>query len=153
MTRSPLPGAPATYNSLGALICPAHIPCLPPEIIADVRPGERIWLDDGKIGGIIRSVTAEEIEVEIIQARVKGDKLRAEKGINLPDSRLNLSALTAKDLEDLPFIIQHADLVGLSFIQSAEDVNRLVARLAQSDGKRPGIVLKIETRRAFEELP
>jgi pyruvate kinase len=64
-----------------------------------------------------------------------------------------LPALTAKDLADLPFVVKHADLVGLSFIRRPEDVGKLQAELARLKVPEMGIVLKIETRAAFEQLP
>jgi pyruvate kinase len=98
-------------------------------------------------------VTPDEIAVRITHARIKGEKLRAEKGINLPDTRLRTPSLTEYDREILPFIAHHADLVGLSFVQSGEDVDTLENRLIELGGTRLGIVLKIETQRAFERLP
>jgi pyruvate kinase len=91
--------------------------------------------------------------VEVTHARPSGEKLTADKGINLPDSELHLPALTAKDIEDLPFIAKHADLVGYSFVRQETDVYDLQSHLRELDAKRLGIVLKIETRRAFERLP
>jgi pyruvate kinase len=84
---------------------------------------------------------------------VGGEKLRSDKGINLPDSALNLPALTKKDLEDLEFVAKHADMVGLSFAQNANDVDLLLERLNQLSRNDLGIVLKVETRRGFEHLP
>ena len=116
-------------------------------------PAKAIWLDDGKIGGVIQSVENDRIIIQITHARECGDKLRADKGINLPDSVLRLPPLTQKDIEDLPFIVANADLVGLSFVRDAADIHKLEAELARLGGGHIGIVLKIETRRAFEQLP
>jgi len=80
-------------------------------------------------------------------------KLRAEKGINLPETELDLPALTAKDVEDLAFVAKHADMVALSFVQRPEDIEALLAELARLDASRLGIVLKIETQAAFKRLP
>ncbi|MEI7685309.1 MAG: pyruvate kinase, partial [Planctomycetota bacterium] len=91
--------------------------------------------------------------VEITHARPGGEKLRAGKGINLPETDLQAGALTEKDLEDLRFVVGHADMVGYSFVRSADDVRRLQAELERLGGSSLGIILKIETRRAFEELP
>jgi pyruvate kinase len=124
-----------------------------PEIFPDLRVGETIWFDDGKIGGRIQSLDEEHIEVAITHARPTGEKLAGGKGINLPDSQLHLPALTTKDMDDLAFIARHADLVGYSFVRQASDVDELHARLAELNGSHLGIVLKIETRRAFEALP
>jgi pyruvate kinase len=132
---------------------PASIACTLPEALAQVRKGERIWFDDGRIGGIVRRQVAGRLEVEITHARNEGEKLLADKGINLPDTRLELPALSAKDLQDLEVVAQCADLVGLSFAQSAADVGLLRQRLKELDAAHLGLVIKIETRRGFEHLP
>jgi pyruvate kinase len=77
-------------------------------------------------------------------------KLRAEKGINLPDSPLPIAALTDEDRTNLGFVADHADLVGLSFVRGPADVTALHEALGQ---RTIGIVLKIETRAGFENLP
>jgi pyruvate kinase len=153
LTRDLEPGEAAVYSDNGILLRPAHIACLPPSIVSQVRPGDRIWLDDGKIGGVVQDVAADYFAVEITRTRGKNVKLGAEKGINLPDTPLHIAALTAKDVADLEFILTHADMVGYSFVQSVEDVEALLDQLARAVGRQPGIVLKIETPRAFAALP
>ncbi len=64
-----------------------------------------------------------------------------------------MPALTEKDISVLPFIVAHADIIGYSFVRSAADVDELEARLQRLGGAHLGIVLKIETREAFEQLP
>jgi pyruvate kinase len=132
---------------------PGAIPCSLPQVFADVRPGERILFDDGKIGGLIRAASAQELEVEIITARPRGSKLRADKGINLPDSHLHTPALTAKDIEDLTFATAHADLVSYSFVNRQADIVVLHQALERCGREDLAVVLKIETRRAFLQLP
>ena len=129
------------------------VACTLPEIFKDVCVGERIWFDDGRIGGVIRRVEKDWLEAEITHARDCGEKLAGDKGINLPDSQLKLPALTRKDLDDLAVVAQEADLVGLSFVQHASDIATLRAGLRELGKPNLGIVLKIETRRAFENLP
>ncbi len=153
LIRAQVPGKPATLNRQGRVLQPATIPCTLPELFDSVRPGERIWFDDGKIGGIVRDVSAIQVRVEITQARPQGDRLLPEKGINLPDTRMRVSALTEKDVGDLRYVAANADLVGLSFVRSVSDVESLRSQLAEFGGEHLGIVLKIETRRAFEMLP
>ena len=131
----------------------ARISCTLPEVLAHVREGHRIWFDDGRIGGEIRRCEPDRVEVEITEARSGGERLAADKGINLPDTPLELAALTPKDLEDLEVVVRHADIVGLSFAQSAEDVRALRRRLAALGAPDLGMILKIETRRGFEHLP
>jgi len=98
-------------------------------------------------------VEKERVLVRITQDHLKPMKLRADKGINLPESDLHLSAMTAKDIEDLSFIAQHADIVALSFVNSAQDVELLQQYLQNLGGRQLAIVLKIETRQGFENLP
>ena len=153
LTKSLDRGKPAIRNEQGSVLKPATIGVTLPEIFCDVRPGEKIWFDDGKIGGVINTVDENEIRVEIVKSRLKGEKLWADKGINLPDTELHLLALTQEDIARLPFIARHSDLVGYSFVRRASDVHLLQAELAKVGGKHLGIVLKIETRKAFERLP
>lgn len=131
----------------------ARIACTLPQALASVRKGERIWFDDGRIGGVVRRRHGQRVQIEITQARDGGERLAADKGINLPDTHLDLPALTAQDLEDLDIVARHADLVGLSFAQSAADVRTLHAKLVALGAPQVGVVLKIETRRGFEHLP
>jgi pyruvate kinase len=153
LTREKIPGRSAERDADGRLLRPASIPCTLPEVFGDVHAGERVWLDDGRIGGIIRDVTQGEIHLEITAAREEGERLAADKGINLPDSALSLPALTEKDLSDLDFVAAQADLVGLSFVQRPADVAQAQAQLAGRGREDLGIVLKIETQAAFENLP
>jgi len=152
LTRLPIEGAGAAHGDDGQSISPPRISVTLPKIFADVHPKETIWFDDGAIGGVITRVATDEIEVKITHARPNGSRLRADKGINLPDSNLHLPALTKKDLEDLHFIANNADLVGYSFVRSPADVHELQKQIALVGGQHLGIVLKIETRRAFDEL-
>ena len=153
LTPEHVPGAPAVRDEAGHVIMPARIGVTLPEVFSGVRPDEGIWFDDGRIGGVIRTVEPERISVEITMARPGGETLRAEKGINLPDTNLQVDALTDEDLEHLPFIVNHADAIGYSFVHRAEDVHQLQTRLEALGGSHLGIILKIETRRAFDELP
>ncbi len=153
VTRDPAPGRPARHGEDGTLLRPASIPCTLPQVLGNVRPGERIWFDDGKIGGIVDASDAEGLRVRITQVPPDGGKLRADKGINLPDSSLRLPALTAKDIADLAVVVRLADMVGLSFVNRPEDVRDLRTELRRLDAEHLGIVLKIETRAAFDRLP
>ena len=124
-----------------------------PEVLARVRPGDRVWFDGGRIGGVVRSRGPSGVLVQVDHARPDGTWLRGDQGINLPDTDLLLPPLTAQDRHDLRFIATHADLVGYSFVQSAEDLEMLRDELARLGRRKMGVVLKVETRRAFEQLP
>ncbi len=146
-------GQPASHGAHGRRVAPATVPCTLPEVLAQVRKGERVWFDDGRIGGVIRRVSARGVDVEITEVAEGGQDLSSDKGINLPDSTLSLPALTAKDRQDLEVVARHADIVGLSFAQSADDVRALRDELAARGAGALGVMLKVETRRGFEHLP
>jgi pyruvate kinase len=153
LTRDLKWGRPTTCDDTGEVLTPAMIGCTIPEVFDDVRTGQSIWFDDGKIGGVVERVEPSRVQVRIAQEHSKPVKLRADKGINLPESALRLAAMSAKDIDDLAFVAQHADVVELSFANSAQDVESLQQRLASLGCRQPAIVLKIETRRGFENLP
>lgn len=153
LTADPSPGRPAERDGDGRPLHPARIACTLPEVFADVRARERILFDDGAIEGVVEAVVTEGLRVRITAAPPGGVKLHPDKGINLPDTRLRLPALTDKDLHDLDFVVRHADLVGLSFVRTPDDVDELRRQLELRDGGHLGIVLKIETTTAFDQLP
>ncbi|MCB1801065.1 MAG: pyruvate kinase [Gammaproteobacteria bacterium] len=153
VTLGTIPGTPALRDADGNVIENARVPCTLGSIIGRVQRGERVWFDDGRIGGVIVETSPEEFLVEIRHARPGGAKLRADKGINLPDTTFDMAALTAKDYADLDVIAAHVDMVGLSFLRRPDDIELLVERLAEIGAGHLGIVLKIENRRAFERLP
>ncbi len=153
LTRSPAPGRPAQFDGNGQLVSPAKIGVALSEFFDSVQPGQPIWFDDGKIGGVIVTAGREEVAVEITHARAGGEKLAAEKGINVPETDLRADSLTGEDLKALEFIVKHADIVGYSFVRKEQDVHDLQTRLAELGGEKLGIILKIETRQGFENLP
>ncbi len=147
------PGNNAVKDDKGNTITPAHISCTLPQIIKEVKVGEPVFFDDGKIEGVFREVNEEEALIEILNAQEKGAKLRADKGINLPSSNLSISGLTEKDKKDLEFVIKHADVINLSFVNSAQDVRDLLIELNRlKASKNLGIILKIETQSGFNNL-
>jgi pyruvate kinase len=153
LVRGEMPGRDAVHDGDGRLLQPAFVSCALPEVFVGVRVGELILFDDGRIRGTIRGVAADRLRVEVTAIAGGAAKLRAEKGINLPETELDLPALTAKDVEDLAFVAKHADMVALSFLRRPEDVEAMLAEIARLGASRLGIVLKIETQAAFGRLP
>ena len=150
VTGRAVEGHGARRTERGRVVEPSIVSCTPPEALTHVAVGHRILFDDGKIEGVVERVDGSDLRVRIRRTARPVVKLRAEKGINLPDSELPIPALTAADREALAFVTQHADLVGLSFVRSPEDVEALQRALGSA---ALGIVLKIETKAGFENLP
>jgi pyruvate kinase len=118
--------------------------CAEPGALGRLREGEPVLVDDGKVRG------------EIERVGPGGAKLKPEKGLNFPESELDLPPLGPDDLADLDFVAANADLVGYSFVQSAGDVALLQEELRRrrpDDWARLGIVAKVETPRAIRNLP
>ena len=147
------PGEPAKYDRDGNLLQKAHISCTAAEVFEDVKAGERIIFDDGKIIGYIHENTGDELEIKITHAKDLGTKLKMDKGINFPVSRLHISGLTDKDKEDLKFVTKHADVINMSFVNTTADVEQLISELDLLGAKSHiGVVLKIETMTAVKNI-
>ncbi|MCK5839877.1 MAG: hypothetical protein KAG99_08510, partial [Bacteroidales bacterium] len=150
--KDPFPGEPARYDENGKLLHHAHTSCTLPEIFKDVKKGEALFFDDGKIEGIIEEVNEDELLIKIAHAKNSGSKLKADKGINLPDSDLKVTGLTEKDKKDLEFVAVNADTVNFSFVNDENDVQQLLDELSKYESTI-GIILKIETQKGFKNLP
>jgi pyruvate kinase len=153
VTRVTIPGRNAVRDERHHVLTPAMIGCTADQIFEDVETGDHIWFDDGKIGGVVKRRERDRLHVRIVRAPGRGARLASEKGINLPDTVLRLPALTEKDKADLTFAAAHADMIALSFVNSADDVRELRLLLQTLGDRQPAIVLKIETKRGFENLP
>jgi pyruvate kinase len=101
---------------------PAAISCTHPEVLDQVRIGHRIFIDDGKIEALVRSSNEQYLGLEIISPKGITTTIKSHKGINFPDSSLKMPALTADDIRNLGFVVEHADMVGLSFVHRPEDL-------------------------------
>ncbi|SDQ06892.1 pyruvate kinase [Flagellimonas zhangzhouensis] len=141
------------FDAKGNLVHPGVIGCIPAQIVERVKVGDRILFDDGKISGEVETLGNGTFQVKITRAKEGGAMLKAEKGINLPALDLGISGLTEKDREDLKFVVQHADIVNVSYVNSEADVVELLSEL-ESLGAKPelGVILKIETQSAYKNL-
>ena len=120
-----------------------------PSLAKDVKHGERIFLDDGKM-----EVKIEEIlnEKEVLVSVTLGGMLLPKKGVNLPDSALTMPSLTEKDIADLDFIIdQNLDWVALSFVRKAVDIIELKEIIKRRNSKIK-VIAKIEMPEALVNL-
>jgi pyruvate kinase len=153
LTESPVPGEDARRGAEGKVLRAAHVACTLPEGLHRVRVGQPVWLDDGKIGGVAVARGRGRVSVKITHAPAEGAWLGADKGINLPETDLGLPPLSPKDLEDLRFASRHADLVGFSFVHRDSDVRAVRQELRALGRPYLPLVLKMETREGFAELP
>ena len=120
-----------------------------PSLPNDIKPGETILLDDGKLALVAEESNGVD---EIICTVVQGGWLSSKKGFNLPQTRLSIPAMTEKDLIDLEFAIKmQVDWVGLSFVRKAEDILAIKKIIEQHDWK-PRVIAKIEKPEAIENL-
>ncbi len=132
------------------------VECTLPQALAACKPGERIFIDDGKLPTDVISVESWGVVVEASGSPDEdGYKLKAEKGVNFPDTEFSIPALTEKDIEDLAFVAMNADGIEFSFVQSADDIDDLQRALAaiRPDWQSLSLILKIETTRALGNLP
>ncbi len=114
----------------------------------DVAVGNRIYLQDGQITLRIVGKNATDIETTV----EFGGELRSTQGINYPDGSLNITSVTERDFEYLAFgIEQRVDYVAVSFVRSAEDINRVKAFMAERGARIP-VLAKIEKHEALENL-
>ena len=143
---------PASINPMTNEQTPAVITCTSDAFLNNVKIGHSVWIDDGKLGSVIEKVFKKGVRLRVTHAGPKGVRIKADKGINFPDSRLDMPVLTKQDRRDLKFVCENADMLGLSFVQSATDLEDLMSELSRRGSEMP-IVAKIETRQAIENLP
>jgi pyruvate kinase len=116
---------------------------------ADVKVGERVLLDDGKLELRVRETNGKD---EVACDIVHGGPLRPRKGLNLPETEVSLPCITKKDAEDLAFALEkEVDWIGLSFVRRASDIVELKKEIKKA-GKHTRVVAKIEKPEAIEDL-
>jgi len=120
-----------------------------PNLAGDVKPGNIILIDDGKLEvKVVDILRNGDVKVEV----TLGGVLSSKKGINLPDTKISLPALTEKDIQDLAFIIdQELDWVALSFVRSVKDIVILRSKLDDRKSKAK-IIAKIEKPEAVANI-
>lgn len=135
---------------------PFQANCATPNLFRQVREGAAVSIKDGLIRGRVEALRSEGLIVEVTRTPPGGQPFVEEKGINFPDTDLEVLPLTETDLEHLDFVAANADIVGYSFVQRPQDIAFLQRELEKRDagGDKPmPIVAKIETKLAFANLP
>lgn len=153
LTTDQIAGKPAEYSDSGVMIHPAHIGCTLSAAISKLAIGQPVWIDDGKLGAVVETITEQGALLRITQAKPGGVRIQSDKGINFPETSLDLPPLSEKDLEDLDFVCTHADMVGFSFVETLSDMESLMLELKKRNATELPIIAKIETNLAVKNLP
>lgn len=120
-----------------------------PEFPKDVQSGDTILINDGKL---VLQVISTDKKTEVTATVEHGGMMESRKGVNLPNTKISMPCLTAKDLKDLDFALeQNIDWVGLSFVRRAEDVLELKSYIKEK-GKKARVIAKIEKPEAVKDL-
>ncbi|MEC8832947.1 MAG: pyruvate kinase, partial [Bacteroidota bacterium] len=116
----------------------------------DVKPGERILLDDGKLIFEAKSTNGKD---EVVATVIQGGPLKSKKGVNLPNTDISLPALTKKDIKDAIFAIgQQVDWMALSFVRHSQDIIDLQELIQKHSEHKIPIIAKIEKPEAVENI-
>jgi len=153
LTKRDVAGTAPERDHKGRVETPGVVACTLPEALEHLEVGHRVLFDDGKIHAVVERVkNSGDFSLRVVRTDRPISKLRGEKGINLPDTRITVPALSKEDRRALAFVVTRADAVSLSFVRSVDDVRALHQELTRLGNRTLGIVLKIETRAGFENL-
>ncbi len=142
-------GATVTLTARPILTGEGEIPFAEPDVLADIRPGARILLDDGLLE--LRAVRTD--GTDVTAEVVVGGELSSRKGVTLPDTEVRMSSLTDKDRDDARAAVEaRVDYIALSFVRSAANVEDLRALLRDLGAGDTPIIAKIEKREALERF-
>lgn len=130
--------------------------CSIPQIFEFLQEGDPVLIDDGSVEGVVTSVTEEEALVKVERVDGNSVRIKAEKGLNFPQTSFEVDLLTEKDEKDLTFACKHADIIGCSFIRDKNDIEQIQAEIGKIMGDKASdiaLMAKIETVQAVENLP
>ena len=120
------------------------------EFPRDVKPGEKILLDDGKL---MFEALETNGTTEVVCKVIQGGPLKSKKGVNLPNTKVSLPALTKKDIKDALFAIENeVDWIALSFVRTPKDLEELQDLIAKHSSYKIPIIAKIEKPEAVENI-
>lgn len=153
ITENEVAGRSAVVDEEKNVIRPALIGCTHKGLLASLKEGEKIFIDDGKIGAVVVENSVDSVTCRVTLAKPGGTLLKEEKGINFPDTCIKTPALTAADRANALAVLEFADSLSLSFCQSAGDVGDLQNLLHERGRDDIGIIAKIETRQGIINMP
>jgi pyruvate kinase len=122
-------------------------------LVTMLKKGQRIYIDDGMIKGVVETIHKKGAAIRIIRISSTKQQIKSGKGINFPDSEIFIASLTEFDKKCLPFICEHADMVGYSFVRYPSDLEGLQLALKKLTAFPPPVIIKIETPEAVKNLP
>ncbi|MBU0631032.1 hypothetical protein KKA17_00130 [bacterium] len=153
ITQKNILGTSAIKDKEGDIAEPALISCSQNGILENVNIGDKVFIDDGKIGLEVIDKKEDEILCKVTTAKENGVLIKEEKGINFPNNYIRTPALTSTDKENLLSVIDFADSFSISFCQNAEDIREIQEILHQKNRDDIGIIAKIETKQAVTNMP
>ncbi len=119
------------------------------ELPGKMKPGQHILIDDGSVRLIVREINGQDIKCEVEY----GGRIGTQKGVNVPDARLEMPYLSQRDKDDLAFGVQmDVDFVAASFVRRAEDVLQIRRHLDYYGGQKIRIIAKIENEEGIENI-
>ncbi|MDX2189391.1 MAG: pyruvate kinase [Bacteroidota bacterium] len=127
--------------------------CTLKDLFEKIQPGESVKIDDGKIEATVIESKNNSLIIKVLHTGPEGAKLKKDKSINLPETKLGIYGLTDRDKKDLEFVVKYADGVNMSFVNRKEDVKQLLKHLKELNKPNFPFTLKIETKEGFEKLP
>ncbi len=141
-------GEPVVVTTRQVMGAPGLISTIYESFASDVKPGDRIFLNDGVLELVVEVVDGTEVSCRVVRGGFLGDR----KGINLPGVALSAQALTEKDREDVAFALDlGADMIALSFVRRGEEVEQLRHLVSGAD-RPPYLVAKIEKPEALDNI-
>lgn len=153
LTENEIEGSSALLDGENNIIRPALISCSLQGMLASLKVGEKIFIDDGKIGVVVVENNLTSVTCKVVISKPSGTLLKEEKGINFPDTYIQTSALTESDRSNALEVLEIADSLSLSFCQSAQDVHDLQKLLEENQRADIGIIAKIETQQGVANMP
>lgn len=126
------------------------------QVFESLKKGDPLSIDDGSVETEVESVNKQEVILKVKNVKGNSKRIKAEKGLNLPETQLDLDIFTEKDKEDIVFAANNADILGCSFIRNAKDMETIQKEIDTVMGDKASeikLMAKIETVQAVENLP